>query len=198
VFTPVMVVVPVAVLLKVTLLKVNPLPAKVVVVPLQVIVEVPALNVRFEPEKPTGLVPLQVIADAPNVIERVNEPVDVSELSEQAKPPVLKAPCKTVIEFPTVVVKALPKVQPPPAPFKEINAVLNVTLLVVMVLPVVVAKKLTTAPAVVVNTTPVAAFVQLPEQLITAVAPIVMVTLPTAGPAIVMSNAAAFVPTVTA
>jgi len=68
----------------------------------------------------------------------------------------------------------------------------------VMVLPVVVAKKLMVAPVVVVNTTPVAALVQLPEQLITAVAPDVMVTLPVAGPAMVMSNAAAFVPTVTA
>jgi hypothetical protein len=48
------------------------------------------------------------------------------------------------------------------------------------------------------NTTPVAAFVQLPKQLMTAVAPDVMVTLPDAGPAIVMSKAAALVPTVTA
>ena len=62
----------------------------------------------------------------------------------------------------------------------------------------VVAKKLTTAPVVGLNTTPVAAFVQLLKQLMTAVAPIVKVTLPDAGPAIVMSCAAAFVPTVTA
>ena len=128
----------------------------------QVMVEVPALNARPVPEKPTGPVPLQVIADAPSVIERDNTPDDTNELSVQAKPPVLKAPCKTLIEFPGVVVNALPKVHPPPAPFKTMLVLLNVTLLVVMVLPVVVAKKLTTEPAVVVNTTPVAAFVQLP------------------------------------
>jgi len=144
VFAPVMVVVPPAVLLNVTLLKVRPLPLNVVAAPEQVIAEVPALNVRFEPEKRTGLVPLQEIADAPSVIERVNAPADVSELSEQAKPPVLKEPCKTLIEFPTVVVNALPKVQPPPAPFKTMLVLLNVTLLVVIVLPVVVDKKLTT------------------------------------------------------
>jgi hypothetical protein len=161
VFALLMVVVPVAVLLKVTLLKVTPFPLNVVLAPEQVIVDVPALSVKFEPEKPTGVVPLQLIADDPNVIERVKLPVDASELSEQAKLPVLKSPRTTLIEFPTAEVNALPKVQPPPAPFKTMLVLLNVTLLVVIVLPVVVAKKLTTEPAVVVNTTPVAAFVQL-------------------------------------
>ena len=125
-------------------------------------VDVPALNVRPVPEKPTGPVPLQAIADAPSVIERVNTPDDDNELIVQAKPPVLKAPCKTLIEFTGLPVNALPKVHPPPAPFKTMPVTLNVTLLVVIVLPVVVAKKLTTEPVLVLNTTTVAAFVQLP------------------------------------
>ena len=109
---------------------------------------------------------------------------------------VLKAPAVTVNVL--VAVKALPSVHSPPTPFKTTSIAPSVTVLVVIVFPVVVAKKLMVAPVVVVNTTPVAALVQLPEQLITAVAPDVMVTLPARGPAIVMSNAAAFVPTVTA
>jgi hypothetical protein len=67
-----------------------------------------------------------------------------------------------------------------------------------MVLPVVVARKLMFAPVVDVNTTPVAALVQLPNTLITEVALDVIVTLPTAGPAIVTSKQTAFVPIVTA
>jgi hypothetical protein len=61
-----------------------------------------------------------------------------------------------------VLVNALPKDHSPPTPFNVTCNVLSVTLLVVMVLPVVVDKKLTFDPEVEVNTTPVAAFVQLP------------------------------------
>jgi hypothetical protein len=74
----------------------------------------------------------------------------------------------------------------------------NATLLVVIVLPVVVALKVIAAPFEVVNATPVAALVQLPNTLITEVALDVIVTLPAAGPAIVTSKQTAFVPIVTA
>jgi hypothetical protein len=97
-----------------------------------------------------------------------------------------------------VLVKALPNDHPPPTPFNVTCKLANVTLLVVIVLPVVVAKKLTTEPAVVVNTTPVAALVQFPYTLITEVALDVIVTLPDAGPAMVTSKQTAFVPIVTA
>jgi hypothetical protein len=64
-------------------------------------------------------------------------------------------------------------------------------LLVVTVLPVVVDKKFSAEPPLEVNATPVAALNQLPNTLITEVAADVMVTLPTAGPAILTSRQAA-------
>ena len=74
--------------------------------------------------------------------------------------PVLNVPEVTLND--DVVVMALPRVHPPLELLNVTVIVPNVTLLVVMVLPVVVAKKFMTAPDVVVKTTPVAEFNQLP------------------------------------
>jgi hypothetical protein len=112
-----------------------------------------------------------------------------------AKLPVLNVP--ELVNTPLQVI-ADPRVQPPPTPPKTIFMFPSVTLFVLIVLLVVVSKKFIAAPEVVVNTTPVAALVQLPNTLITAVAPDVIVTLPVAGPAIVTSKQTAFVPIVTA
>lgn len=91
---------------------------------------------------------------------------------------------------------ALPRVQPPDELLNVTVVACKVTLLVVTVLPVVVAKKII-VPPVAVNATPVAAFNQEPKQLITPVPAKARVTFPTAGPAMVMSCATALVPTVT-
>ena len=83
-FAPLIVVVPVAVLLKVTLLNVCAPPVNTGAALLQVIVEVPALNVRFVPAKLIGVVPLQEIAEEPRIKERTPLPVEFMLLSVQA------------------------------------------------------------------------------------------------------------------
>jgi hypothetical protein len=145
----------------------------------------------------TGALPAQLIADEPKFTVATPVVAERCKLAAKVKLkfPVLKVPAIALIEK---TVTALTSVHAPFAPLKTTPIAPNVTLLVAIVFPVVVAIKLTLAPVVDVNTTPVAAFIQLPEQLITAVAPDVIVTLPIAGPAIVMSSALAFVPTVTA
>ena len=67
-----------------------------------------------------------------------------------------------VITTPAVDVKALPKDQAPPSPLSVTSSAPNVMALVVIVLPVVVARKMICAPEVVLNATPLPAFVQLP------------------------------------
>jgi hypothetical protein len=124
-------------------------------------VDVPALNVS--PVKVVmfiGVAAEQLMADEPRETDRVAVVDAASPLTDIAKLPVLKAPLVTVKAL--VLVYALPSVQPPPTPAQKIPIAPKVTLLVVMVLPVVVAKKLIIAPLVVVNATPVAALVQLP------------------------------------
>jgi hypothetical protein len=129
--------------------------------PLQLIVDVPALKVRpvglaiF-----TGVAPDNVIVEEPNEIDLVVVPLVPNESAVTVKFPVLKDPA--TIDSGFTFVKLLPNVQPPPTPVKFRPSGPKVTLLVVMVLPVVVAKKLRLEPLVDVNTTPVAAFVQLP------------------------------------
>ena len=139
---------------------------------------------------------VRVITDDPSDIDLVVALVVANVVHEIAKLPVLKSPLLTVIC--AVQVNALPNVHPPPTPLKITAITPNEILLVVTVLPVVVARKFIVAPAVVVNTTPVAALNQLPYTLMTAVAPDVMVTLPAAGPAMLTSRQTAFVPIVTA
>ena len=167
--------------------------------PAPVIVDVPALKVRLVAAKLSTVVPEQVITEAFRFIALTFVVVVERKLfSVIANPPVSNVPARMVGEAPAVTVNALPNVQPPPTPLKFTVIAPNVILLVVTVLPVVVAKKFTIAPEVVVKTTPVAALNQLPYTLMTAVAPDVMVTLPTAGPAMLTSRQTAFVPIVTA
>jgi hypothetical protein len=126
-------------------------------------VDVPASNVRLVAVvNTTGLAPLKVTVDALSKIDLTFELLELIAAGVKAwlLALVLKAPAVTVNVL--VAVKALPSVQPPPTPFKTTSIAPSVTVLVVIVFPVVVAKKLIVAPVVVVNTTPVAALVQLP------------------------------------
>ena len=82
-----------------------------------------------------------------------------------------------------------------PLKFKKVFA--SETPLVVTVLPVDVAKKFM-VPAAVLKATPVAAFSQLPNTLMTAVAPDVIVTVFAAGPAMLISRQVEAVPIVAA
>ena len=125
------------------------------------IVDVPALNVRLVVVVNVhAAVPVIVSVELPSVTVRVL----LFELEKPALPmlkfPVLNAPLVTVMTL--VCVNALPRVHPPPTPLKVIAIAPSVTLLVVTVLPVVVAKKFMAAPVVVVNVIPVAALDQLP------------------------------------
>ena len=157
------------------------------------------MNVRLVAARLTGPVPEQIIVEAFRFIALTLVVVVERKLFNViANPPVSNVPARMVGEAPPVIVTALPNVQPPPTPLKFTVIAPNVILLVVTVLPVVVARKFKAAPAVVVKTTPVAALNQLPYTLMTAVAPDVMVTLPTAGPAMLTSRQTAFVPIVTA
>jgi hypothetical protein len=136
------------------------------------------------------------MADDPSDIDLVVALVVANVVHDMARLPVLKVPLLGVIC--AVEVNALPNVHPPPTPLNTTAIGPNVTMLVVTVLPVDVARKFKAAPEVVVKTTPVAALNQLPYTLMTAVAPDVMVTLPTAGPAMVISRQVEAVPIVTA
>lgn len=86
---------------------------------------------------------------------------------------------------------ALPSVQPPPTPLKVTE--LPKAIPMVMVLPVVVAVNVIVADHV--RVTPVEATVMLPATVMFELP--AQVTLPVAGPAIVMSAQVAPVPTVT-
>ena len=104
--------------------------------PLAVIVDVPAVSVRLLPEKVSGaVVSLKPTADEPKDMARVPVPLLTREVPVTLKLAVLKVPLVTVI---TSVVKALPKVQPPPTPLKVTGEVASETPLVVIVLPVAV------------------------------------------------------------
>ena len=138
-------------------------PVRVGLALVQVMVDVPASNVRLVAVvNTTGLAPLKVTVDALSKIDLTFELLELIAAGVKAwlLALVLKAPAVTVNVL--VAVKALPSVQPPPTPFKTTSIAPSVTVLVVIVFPVVVAKKLIVAPVVVVNTTPVAALVQLP------------------------------------
>ena len=93
---------------------------------------------------------VRVIADDPSDIDLVVALVVANVVHDMAKLPVLKVPLLGVIC--AVQVNALPSVHPPPTPLKTTPIVPSVTLLVITVLPVVVAKKFKAAPEVVVNT----------------------------------------------
>ena len=138
VFAPVIVLVLAPVVVKDTLLNVSPPPANVGLAAEQVIVEVPAVSVKFVAVVNTiGVDPLKVIADDPKLMLRVFELLDNKLAAVTAKFAVAKEPLVTVMFV--VTVKALPNVQPPPTPSKTIEPPVKVTPLVVMVLPVVVA-----------------------------------------------------------
>ena len=104
--------------------------------------------------------PVSVTVDVPSVTLRILELLELNIFAFTAKFPVLKAPLVTVIVLVSVI--ALPKVQPPPTPLKLTCPGPKLTLFVVTVLPVEVATKLRFEFAVLLNTTPVAAFSQLP------------------------------------
>jgi hypothetical protein len=105
--------------------------------------------------------PVKVSVLLPSVIDLTPVPLEDIPALLTAKFPVLNAPAVTKIAL-VVLVKALPNVQPPPTPLKVTVIAPSVTLFVVTVLPVVVAKKFMAAPVVVVNVIPVAVFDQLP------------------------------------
>lgn len=87
-----------------------------------------------------------------------------------------------------VFVIALPRVHPPPTPLKFIAHAPKDMLLVVTVFPVDVATKFSADPAVVENATPVAALVQEPYTLSTAVAAVENVSVPPVAPTAVRSK----------
>lgn len=149
------------------------------------IVDVPALKVSPTTELKETLF-VMVIADDPSDIDLVVALVVANVVHDTAKLPVLKSPLLGVIC--AVLVNALPSVHPPPTPLNTTANEFNVTLLVVTVLPVVVARKFKVQPAVEANATPVAALSQLPCTLMIDVAADVMVTLPTAGPDMLTSR----------
>jgi hypothetical protein len=137
----------------------------------------------------TGTVPEQVITEAFRFIALTFVVVEELKLFNViANPPVSNVPARIVGEPPPVIVTALPNVQPPPTPLKFTVIGPNVILLVVTVLPVVVAKKFIAQAPVLLNVTPVAPLNQLPYTLIFDPATDVMVTLPTAGPAMLTSR----------
>jgi hypothetical protein len=187
-----------AVLVNCTMLYVNPPPINVADALVSTIVDVPALNVRLVVVVAFigPALPPRVIVELPNDIERTVVEETPNTLMDMLKLPVLKVPALALKLCDNV--SAEPKVQPPVDEAKDIVFCERDTLLVVIVFPVVVAKKLITALAVALNATPVAAFVQDPYTLIIDVAADVIVAVPDAGPTMLTSSAAAFVPTVTA
>jgi hypothetical protein len=151
---------------------------------LQIIVDVPALKVKpVALDIFTGVVPAHVTVEDPSAIERVVVPTVLIVPIATAKLPVLKAPPVTdIVPFP---VYADPKVQAPPLPLNTKVKPPKLMLLVVIVCPVVTLLNAIEPPAVTLVATPVAEFVQEPEQFNSEVAAQVSVTFPDSGPAMV-------------
>jgi hypothetical protein len=163
------------------------------------IVDIPALNVRLVAARPTGPVPEQMIAEAFSFIVLAFVVVVEAKLFNViANPPVSNVPARMLGEPPPVIVKLLPRVQYPLTPLNFTVSPSNVTLLVVNVLPEDVARKFKIEPAALLKATPVAAFSQLPCTLRTeGVAKYVTVTVPVAGPEMLISRQVEAVPIVT-
>jgi hypothetical protein len=143
-------------------------------VALTLIVDVPALRVKFVPEKVIALVLPSVKTEAPKLIDLNKDPVDRNDDAVSANPAVLNAPAVTVVT--PVVVNPAVKVHPPPAPLKVIALARLTPALTVH--PVVVALKV--IPLVYVQVTPVDAIAKLPD-IANATVP-AKVILPVAGP----------------
>ena len=141
---------------------------------LKLIVDVPALKVKFVPEKFIGVAILRVTSEAPKLIDRVDAPAVTSDEAVSTNPAVSNAPAVTVVT--PVVISPAVKVHPPPTPLKVIALARLTPALIVH--PVVVALKVI-AP-VYVRVTPVEAIDKLPE-IANATDP-AKVILPVAGP----------------